>query len=309
MSVPMEKSLFNQQRYLEAFIKTAQYLASLTIQQDIWSHIGKVLVNFFSADLAGFAERRADGEITGHHWVLPDKVSGKKILTAEIKEIINGVVESGFLATHQIHLPAPYSLALLPIMQASQTTAVMLVGHRMPKPLPKELLNVYLAVAGLVGITIAKLSAEQALYERQQEFMALVENAPDIIARFDKEFRHVYINPTVERETGMPPEVFIGKTNRELGTPEDLVAKWHEAIKSVFETGQERTFDTECATPTGIKYYSNRLAPELAEDGSVATVLNISRDITERKRAEEMLREIELQAEPDRTRSILEALG
>jgi len=157
----MEKSLFNQQRYLEAFIKTAQYLASLTIQQDIWSHIGKVLVNFFSADLAGFAERRADGEITGHHWALPDKVSGKKILTAETKEIINGVVESGFLATHQIHLPAPYSLALLPIMQASQTTAVMLVGHRMPKPLPKELLNVYLAVAGLVGITITKLSAEQ----------------------------------------------------------------------------------------------------------------------------------------------------
>jgi signal transduction histidine kinase len=37
----------------------------------------------------------------------------------------------------------------------------MLEGHRMPKPLPKELLNVYLAVASLVGITITKLSAEQ----------------------------------------------------------------------------------------------------------------------------------------------------
>jgi len=172
---------------------------------------------------------------------------------------------------------------------ASMDTAVEAAGQRdiagyVTKPLAIDNL-LY-----LVRQVVKRKEAEKALYKRQQEFITLVENASDIIARFDKEFRHVYINPAVERETGMLPEVFIGKTNQELGTPEDLVAKWHEAIKSVFETGQERTVDTEYATPTGIKYYSNRLAPEFAEDGSVATVLNISRDITERNKAEEALK-------------------
>jgi len=132
--------------------------------------------------------------------------------------------------------------------------------------------------------------AEEVLRQREQEFKALVENAPDAISRFDKEFRHIYVNPTVERESGMPPEAFIGKTNRELGTPENLVAKWREAIESVFETGQEKTIETKYPTPSGIRHYSNRLAPEFSEDGSVETVLNISRDITERKRAEEEIR-------------------
>ena len=37
--------------------------------------------------------------------------------------------------------------------------------------------------------------AEAALYQREQEFRALAENAPDIIARFDRHLRHLYVNP------------------------------------------------------------------------------------------------------------------
>ncbi len=140
-------------------------------------------------------------------------------------------------------------------------------------------------------ITAEQMRVEQELRHREQEFKALVENAPDVISRFDKEFRHVYINPAVKREAGMPPEAFVGKTNRELGTPEDLVIKWEDAIKTVFETGQEITVETEYPTPSGTKHYSNRLAPEFAEDDSVETVLNIGRNITGQKRAEEALKE------------------
>ena len=71
----MTKPLPAQQDYLDAFIKTAQYLAGLTAQQDMWSETGKVLVNFFGAALCVFGERRADGEITGHHWTFSDQVS------------------------------------------------------------------------------------------------------------------------------------------------------------------------------------------------------------------------------------------
>lgn len=44
--------------------------------------------------------------------------------------------------------------------------------------------------------------AEALLHRRQEEFRALAENSPDIVARFDREFRHVYVNPAVEATTG-----------------------------------------------------------------------------------------------------------
>ena len=81
----MGKPAFAQQMHLDAFIKTAQYLTSLTAQQDIWSEIGKVITNFFGADLAGFAERQPNGEIIAHHWTLSNEVSCEKILTEDTK--------------------------------------------------------------------------------------------------------------------------------------------------------------------------------------------------------------------------------
>ena len=48
----------------------------------------------------------------------------------------------------------------------------------------------------------------------------------DIVARFDPQFRHTYVNAAVQQHTGRPPQAFIGKTNRELGMPTPLVDYW-----------------------------------------------------------------------------------
>jgi len=132
---------------------------------------------------------------------------------------------------------------------------------------------------------------ETALRKHEQEFRALAENAPDIVARFDKELRHLYINLVAERTTGIPRQAFIGKTNRELGAPEDLVLFWEQATQTVLRSGQEKVIEFEMPTLRGPGYFEARLAPEFAQDGSVESVLAISRDITERKRAEEALAE------------------
>ena len=135
--------------------------------------------------------------------------------------------------------------------------------------------------------------AEEALARREQEFKALVENASDVIARYDRELRHVYVNPAVETATGLPPEAFIGRTNLELGMSEEAVSIWCQTLQTVFETGCEQEFEFDFLTPNGVKYYQSRLVPEFAQDGITETILNISRDITERKLAESALRESE----------------
>ncbi|HEY9602609.1 MAG TPA: PAS domain S-box protein, partial [Allocoleopsis sp.] len=118
------------------------------------------------------------------------------------------------------------------------------------------------------------------LNRREQEFKALVENAPDIIARFDRDLRHLYINPAIAQATGLSREAFIGKTNRDVGMSEALAAFW-QAIHTVFETGQEEMVEFSFPKPDGMDYYHSRIVPELSLDGAIASVLCITRDISD----------------------------
>jgi len=124
---------------------------------------------------------------------------------------------------------------------------------------------------------------------RGGELKTLVENSLDVIMRFDRDLRHLYVNPLVEEQTGIPPDQFIGKTHAELGFPSDLVNLWEEALEKVFTTGSSHRAEFQLPGGTWIDWL---LVPEFSPDGSVETVVTIARDITDRKKAEEALEEI-----------------
>ena len=124
---------------------------------------------------------------------------------------------------------------------------------------------------------------------RGGEFKTLVENSHDVIMRFDRDLRHLYVNPLVEEQTGIPPDQFIGKTHAELGFPSDLVNLWEEALEKVFTTGSSHRAEFQLPGGTWIDWL---LVPEFSPDGSVETVVTTARDITDRKKAEEALEEI-----------------
>ena len=147
-------------------------------------------------------------------------------------------------------------------------------------------------------------AAVRSLQERESELHSLTENAPDIIARFDRQLRHVFINPAIERVTGLSSDEFLGKTSREMSSPPELVAQWEANLQQVFETGQPVRL--EFAFP-GVEgqtlYFESRTTPEIGADGTVETVLVISRDSTERVRIER-----ELQDSEDRFKLLTEAI-
>jgi PAS domain S-box-containing protein len=104
-----------------------------------------------------------------------------------------------------------------------------------------------LGVGFLIDLTERK-RLERQLRQREQQFKMVAENAPDIISRIDSEFRHLYVSPSVELATGIPSEQFVGKTNAELGMPEDMYRVWHDSLRQVFETGQEQTIEFKFPT-------------------------------------------------------------
>jgi PAS domain S-box-containing protein len=134
---------------------------------------------------------------------------------------------------------------------------------------------------------------QEELHRREQAFSAIAQNSTDIIARFDRELRYLYVNQAVEPATGKQPAELIGNSNRESGMPPHLCDLWDEAFLKVFGTGQPETIEFEFPSPEGIKHYRYRVIPELAGDNSVETILAIARDITEIKQVESQLRQSE----------------
>ncbi|MDV2995976.1 MAG: Sensor histidine kinase TodS [Chroococcidiopsis sp. SAG 2025] len=142
----------------------------------------------------------------------------------------------------------------------------------------------------------ARVVAEAELNRREEEFRALVENSPDIIARFDRDLRHLYVNPVVEQATGLPPETYVGKTHAEVGVSVEICTLWQSSLRQVFATQQADFFEYDFPAPgNGIRYYQTRVVPEFNPDGSVQTLLAITRDITQSKLAEQALRAREAQ--------------
>jgi PAS domain S-box-containing protein len=143
------------------------------------------------------------------------------------------------------------------------------------------------ANARLFEQMIERQRAIDVLHCREQDFQALLDNAPDVIARFDRELRYVYVNSAVERATGLPASHFIGKSNPESGMPDDIYPHWEKTLRQVLATAQEQTLEFNFPTPNGVRTYQSRLVPEFHREQIPQHVLVVSRDITENKRAEE----------------------
>ena len=155
---------------LSAVLRTAQYLALLRGDADIWRELGEVLTRFFGADLVALLERRPDGALAARYCTLSEPHACER-LAGEVGEIARQVLTSGFLASEVITLADhEYAIALLPLAGSQQTDTALLIGHRGSRPLPQSLLDIYLAVAGLFESTMARLASEQAAIENAQRF-------------------------------------------------------------------------------------------------------------------------------------------
>jgi len=144
------------------------------------------------------------------------------------------------------------------------------------------------ASASIMDITERKRS-EDALRESEEKFRSLAESSPDYIMRYDRQCRHTYMNPAALRVSGLVKERIIGKTHRESGFDEIMSLFWEEKITQVFETGKPHQTQFVWRSVEGSVVLDWMLTPEFADDGTVRSVLGVSRDISQLKLAEEEL--------------------
>jgi len=154
-----------------------------------------------------------------------------------------------------------------------------------------------IGVTAIVEDVTARKCAEELLRAREQEIRTIVENSPDPIVRVDRQLRRTYVNPAFANINGVPREALLGK---QIGSTvaEGVVAATEEEVgivqgsfQTVLDTGTPLDFEVTWPMPSGRRSYAVHLEPEFDSHGVLASVLSIARDITERKRAEDEVRQ------------------
>jgi PAS domain S-box-containing protein len=132
---------------------------------------------------------------------------------------------------------------------------------------------------------------QEALKESEERWHSILNNIPDIIMTVSPEGKLQFINRTLP---GVKP---TGKHVLGSSVYDYIPTEHHETIRNainrVFKTGAVQTFEIAGVGPDGApSWYASRVAPIKHNDEVIAAVM-VSRDITERKNAEEALQESE----------------
>ncbi len=151
---------------------------------------------------------------------------------------------------------------------------------------------------------IERKRAEEALYEAEQVFRTLIENSPDIIARYDHDCRRTYVNPTYLKIAEIAQQELLATAPTQRSPlPAPSAAVLQNLLSRVLDNGVTEAIDVIWPKADGIDYWYNIYAfPEFDREGRVVSVMTVSRDITERKQGEEAL-----QAANAYNRSLIEA--
>jgi len=136
-------------------------------------------------------------------------------------------------------------------------------------------------IAAALSVSIDELyvacTKKRDLANLVQQYKSLVDNSPEVVARFDSKLRHIYLNPAGVKFSGKSKDDLIGKTALESGFPREVAGPFQKALRQVFKTGTEGKLDIELKTPKGLFNFNIRLLPEFAQDNKIESVLSFAR--------------------------------
>jgi PAS domain S-box-containing protein len=143
--------------------------------------------------------------------------------------------------------------------------------------------------------------AEENLKESEERYRNLFETATDGIVTLDVTGRFTSCNKKIEEICGYKQEELTGKHFTAL-LPEKEAQRMSKGLQRVLR-GRTTTYQTEIKTKSGNLVPMEVTTAALRRDAEVIGALEMVRDITSRKRAEETLREIQ-----SRMQSIIETV-
>jgi len=135
---------------------------------------------------------------------------------------------------------------------------------------------------------IALEASEEKFRQSEYKYRTLIENSTDVVFTVDKDGRYQFVNNVFASTFGSTPDFFIEKSFWDI-YPKEHADQRFEAVTRVFQTGREVSVEVAVPLPDKTLWFLATLNPVKDDKGNVTQVLAHSKDITDRKEAEEAL--------------------
>jgi PAS domain S-box-containing protein len=148
------------------------------------------------------------------------------------------------------------------------------------------------AVGGVIGNSLERQRSEAKLRESEEQYRLLVENQGDLVVKVDREGRFLFVSPSYCALFGFLDEELQAKPCMPLVHPDDREAT-ARALEAAMSPPFKAYLEHRGMTRLGWRWLAWLYTAARDAEGSVTAVIGVGRDITERRRAEEALRESE----------------
>ncbi|NTV29601.1 MAG: PAS domain S-box protein [Candidatus Omnitrophica bacterium] len=222
--------------------------------------------------------------------------------TTELLAGATGAERNDLLVRKRCNREGYESVALIPLRTGDGIVGLLQLNDKRAGRFTAEQIGFLEDLAGYVASSVVRFRADEALRESEAKYRTLADNATDIVARFDRQARFMYVSPSVTRYTGEKPEKYYGRTHRDMGLPPEECARWEQGIEQVFQTGRPFGGQFYFLGVDGQVFMDCWAGPELNAEGRVVSVISRSQDVTGRVQMERLLRESE-----ERYRRLFEA--
>jgi PAS domain S-box-containing protein len=198
------------------------------------------------------------------------------------------------VAERQLSEAGMQSILLVPIHGAAGVIAgaVGFDSHARPVTWSDDDVAHCKMVGDAIATVLERKRAEEALRNSEEKFSKAFEASPTIITIIRiKDRRYLEVNRAFEQHTGFLRHEVLGRSIAEVGRWSDL-RSLNQAFEKVLVQGSVRNMEARLRTKSGGSLVV-LLSAEVIEFDGQSCVLTVAEDITERKLAEDALRESE----------------
>lgn len=208
------------------------------------------------------------------------------------KPVVVSNIEDDPLSLHLHHFFFEHAIRAYWVMPILSSNNEMLgivtlysLNSRLPSKRDERLIKMYTDIA---VIAIEQKQTKQALKESETRLNIMMENMSDLIVMFDRKGNTNYVSPAYKKIFGRPP-IFENKFTEYIH--EDDQQDVLDSFGKLFLTKERQ--DVECRyrnADGGYVVIEARAMPVMDENDLVKQVVVVARDITKRKKTEDMIK-------------------
>jgi len=197
------------------------------------------------------------------------------------------------------------SFVCVPIAYKEEPLGLLFVENiRYKKQLVQSEINLLEGIASQTAVSIVNATSFQRIQENEEKYRLLAENATDVIWVLDMDLqKYTYVSPAITKLIGYKPVEIMAFNLEEslpLFSPEITVATINKMLEKAAESNEESsntwTMELEIPCKDGSNVFTETSVSLLDDpEGTKPKLLGITRDISERKKADKERQQLESQ--------------